>query len=245
MKTKTAFISALTLSMLAALPAAAQSIYAGSGVADGGGPADGAAFSSVVVNNSASTINFTINSTQPMASYIFYSIEIQQVGQGANGYAGFANPWDPAVGISTGENALINTYGSGATPIMYSGGNWVSGSSVNYDAGGTGSTLASITVPLSSLGLSAGNSFYFDVVSSYTNPGGQAAYGALDNTGYIPESDNNYAPWNGTSYYDSATSPNSFFGTAASEYTVQAVPEPSTLALIGLGALGMLRRSLR
>ena len=120
----------------------------------------------------------------------------------------------------------------------------------SYTAGGTGDTFATITVPLSSLGLNVGNSFYFDAVSTYTaqsDGGPQAAYGALDNTGYLPESDGRYEPYDGTAYYDSATSPGSTFGTSATEYTIQAVPEPAACALMGLGAmaLGMISRVRR
>ena len=165
MKTIVSLVSALTA--LAASTAMAQTTYPGSGVADGSAPADGGAFNSVVISNSASTISFTINSAQPMASYIFYSIELQMVGQAGSGYTGLVNPWGPHVGISTGVNALINTYGSGATPLTYNG-SWVSGSGTSYAAGGTGFNSATITLPLSSLGLSLGNSFNFDVVSSYT-----------------------------------------------------------------------------
>ena len=121
-------------------------------------PADGAGFNSVVVNNDASTISFTMNSTQPQASYIFYAIELQIIRQAGSGYTGFANPFGPAVGISSGENALIDTFGTGATPYIYSGG-WVAGSAVSYAAGGTGTTSTTITVPLTSLGLSAGSQF--------------------------------------------------------------------------------------
>jgi hypothetical protein len=241
---KTSVIPVISLLTLAALPAVAQETYVGTGVADGT-TADGDGFTSVVVNNTANNISFTLNTSAPMASYIFYAIEIQQLGQGGSGYSGFANPWGPAVGISSGENALINTYGTGATPMIYSGGSWVAGSGTPYTAGGTGTPSATITVPLSSLGLSLGSSFYFDVVSSYTanNDGGpQAAYGALDNTGYLPESDGKYQPYDGSAYYDSATSPGSIFGTAATEYTV--VPEPATCVLMGMGALAMIRRSL-
>jgi hypothetical protein len=244
---KTRFLATTTTVLaLAAWPALAQQTFTGSGDADGSAPNDGGAISSVVVNNDANNISFTINSTKAMASYIFYSIEIQDVGQGGSGYQGFSNPWGPSVGISTGENAIINTYGSGATPILYSGGSWAQGSGTSYAAGGTGSTFATITLPLSSLGLSAGSSFYFDVISSYTNPSSQAAYSALDNSGYIPESDGAYQPWNGNSHYDSATSAGSDFGTAATEYTVAvAAPEPSTFALMGVGALAMVRRALK
>jgi hypothetical protein len=138
MKTIPYFAPVFTLLALAILPAHAQTTYLGPGVADST-VADGNAISSVVVNNTASTISFTINSTQPMASYIFYSIAIQYTGEGASGYTGFSNPWGPAVGISTGENALINTYGTGASALTYNG-SWTQNASGNYISGGPGSS---------------------------------------------------------------------------------------------------------
>jgi hypothetical protein len=235
--------TALAALTLCAMPALAQITYPGPGVADGT-TADGNAISSVVINNDASTISFTINATQPMASYIFYAIEMQIVGQAGSGDAGLVNPWGPHVGISTGENALVNTYGTGATPFIYSGGSWASGASVSYSAGGTGSTSASMTIPLSSLGLSVGESFYFDVVSSYTGgTPGQSAYGALANTGYLAESDNSYKPYLGSNFYDSATAAGTTFGTSADLYTISAVPEPTATAL--LGSVGLLALILR
>lgn len=208
---------------------------------------DGAGISSVVVNNDASTISFTINSSQLQASYIFYAIELQVVGQAGSGYTGFSNPFGPAIGISTGENAVIDTYGTGATPYLYNSG-WVAGSSVLYTAGGTGNNYTSLTVSLSSLGLTLGESFYFDVVSTYTSyssGGPQAAYGALDSTGYPAEANGSYVPYNNNTYYDSATDASSTFGTGASLYTLTSVPEPSTCTFMGLGLLGVMGRLLR
>jgi len=238
MKTVSCTTSAIVALALAMLPAKAAT-YSGTGNVNGGGAADGAGISSVVVNNDATSITFTINSTQPMASYIFYSIELQMVGQGGSGDTSLLNPWGEHVGISTGLNSLVNTWGTGSTAGTFSGGVWTMGGGASYVAGGTGSTFATMTESLSSLSLSVGQSFYFDVVSSYANPGGQAAYGALDNTGWPAESDGSYQPWLGSNYYDSATDAGGTkFGTAATLYTV--VPEPAACALLGSGSLLLL-----
>lgn len=244
MKTLFGITSAI---VLAALSAEATS-YTGPGTSLGGSLADGAGISSVVVNNTASAITFTINSSQNQASYIFYAIELQIVGQASSGYTGFSNPFGPAIGISSGENAVLDTYGTGATPYVYSGGSWIVNPTVSYSAGGTGTTSSTMTVPLSSLGLALGQSFYFDVVSTYTSyssGGPQAAYGALDSTGYPAEANGSYNPYSNNTWYDSATDATSTFGSGASLYTVQAVPEPSTWALMGLGLAGMMGRALR
>ena len=76
----------------------------------------------------------------------------------------------------------------------------------------------------------------------------QSAYGALDSvTGYPAESDGSYQPWLGFNYYDSANAgaSGSTFGTAASLYTVNAVPEPASCTLLGLGALLMAVSAIR
>jgi PEP-CTERM motif-containing protein len=97
------------------------------------------------------------------------------------------------------------------------------------------------------LGLNIGSSFLFDVVSSYTNPTGQAAYGALDSTGYPAETNGSYTPYTPPVYYDSATDANSTFNSGASLYTVTAVPEPATLSLLCLSGilLGVRRRTTK
>jgi len=224
---------------------ASATAYPGPGPGDGGVASHGGAISSVAVTNNNSNISFTINTTQAMASYIFFTVELQIAGQAGSGYDGFANPFTTSIGISSGVNSEIDTYGSGASTYTYSGG-WNQTSFGPYAAGGTGSTFATITVPLSYLGLNVGNSFLFDVVSSYTNPEGQSAYSALDSTGYPAESDNSYKPYLGTNYYDSATDPNSTFNSGASLYTVAAVPEPASLGLLCMSGLmlGIRRRRM-
>lgn len=246
MKTIALLVAALTA--LAVSSATAQITYTGTGGSLGSSPADGGAISSVVVNNDANNLTFTINTTAAQASYIFYSIELQIVGQAGNGSSSLVNPWGEHVGASTGLNSLINTWGTGASALTYSGGSWTQNASGSYAAGGTGSTFATITLPLASLGLIAGNSFYFDVVSTYSSPSGQSAYGALDSvTGYPAESDASYQPWLGSNYYDSANAgaSGSTFGTAATLYTVTVVPEPAACTLVGLGALVAFGRAMR
>ncbi|HLX95626.1 MAG TPA: PEP-CTERM sorting domain-containing protein [Verrucomicrobiae bacterium] len=241
----TSAIAALTM---AVLPATAAT-YTGPGTANGGG-ASGEGISSVVINNTATDITFTINSSAVQSQYVQYFILMQYVGQGASGStallnsAGALNGWGPSLGISTGENAFAATYNTGATPAYYSGGVWNQGSGVSYTAGGTGFTFNSFTLSLSSLGLSVGQSFYFDVVSSYPNGIGQSAYGSLDSIGGYPaETDNSYTPWLGSNAYDAATDASgTTFGTAASLYTVSSVPEPAISALLGLGTLLMIMR---
>jgi hypothetical protein len=139
-------------------------------------------------------------------------------------------------------NALVNTYGTGASALTYGGGTWTqNGPGQSFDAGGQGSSYATMTFSLSSLGLSAGGSFNFDVVSSYTSPSGQAAYSALDNTGFLAESDSSYQPWLGSNFYDSATAG----GSTLNSYTVVAVPEPSVASLLGLVGLVLAQRASR
>lgn len=238
--------SIIAASAMAILPAQA-SMFTGPGTANGGG-ANGEGISSVVINNTASDITFTINTSAAQSAYVQYYVLMQYVGQGASGDAtlfnsnGALNGWGPSLGISSGMNAFAATWNTGASAETFSGGVWTQNASVNYDAGGTGNSYVTFTVPLSSLGLSVGSQFYFDVVSSYPNAAGQSAYGSLD-ISYPAETDNAYTPWNGTSAYDAATDAgtvNLQFGTAATMYTV--VPEPVSSALLGMGVLLMLIR---
>ena len=63
--------------------------------------------------------------------------------------------------------------------------------------------------PLSALGLSAGNSFHFDVWTTYSSPGGQGAYDALDSS--VQAASPPYGPTFAT--YDSATASGSTLAT--------------------------------
>jgi hypothetical protein len=250
MKKILSITSALAVLAMMTLPATAAT-YSSTGTANGGG-ASGEGISSVVVNNTATDITFTINTSAAQSQWVQYYILMQYVGQGGSGStavlnsAGALNSWGPSLGISSGMNAFAATWNTGASALTYSGGVWTQNAAPNYDAGGTGFNYLTFTVPLSSLGLSVGSQFYFDVVSSYPNSAGQSAYGALDSvSGYPAESDSSWTPWSLGNYYDPVTDAGgTTFGTAASMYTVAVIPEPGTLALLssGLVFLMALRR---
>jgi hypothetical protein len=239
-------IAALTMS---SLTGQAQVTYSSqNGAWANGGYSDGAGISSVMVNNDANNISYTFNTSQPIDAYPEYFILIQEVGLGGSGStallnsANALNGWGPSLGISTGENAYLATWNGlgGASAVTYSSGTWTQNYSAAgaVSAGGVGSSFITLTVPISSLGLSAGSQFYFDAVSSYGNPTGQAAYSALDTMTHPEETDAGSTPWNGTSAFDAATDPaGTVFGTPTSEYTITAAPEPATAALLGLGTL--------
>ena len=74
-------------------------------MSNGSGAADGAGISSVVVNNDANNITFTINSTQAQASYIFYSIELQIIGQAGSGDTSTAS----ILGVNTSASVPVKT----------------------------------------------------------------------------------------------------------------------------------------
>ena len=86
------------------------------------------------------------------------------------------------------------------------------------------------TVPLSSMNLTAGDSFYFDAYSS----GGGGADSAVDS---LANPNVSITSWGGpyTSYATAADGP------GLNSYTI-AVPEPSASLLLVLGAGGLLRR---
>jgi hypothetical protein len=224
---------------------ASAAVYVGPGTADGTAAADGGAISSVQVTNTATNISFTINTTAPTQSYIFYEIELQIAGQPVGDTSLTNNPYGGAnIGISSGVNSLLDTYFNymqgGYDSYTWSAG-WSHTGGTLFSAGGVGDTFATLTVPLSQLGLSAGSSFLFDVVSSYGSPVGQGAYGALDSTGFPAETDNSYKPYLGTNAYDSATDASSTFNSGASLYTVT-VPEPTTLGLLCASGLMLAAR---
>ncbi len=253
MKTFTPIISALAI--LAAPAAMAQTTYTGGANHYGGVDAN---ITSVVINNDANNITFQVNLNPGDSTvsnpYDHYEFGLQ-MGGGAggqtliNGSYGMGtangNPYGNAVGISTGENFFIGTYmtTSGVSQGLTGGAQLYSfstltgwtqiGANAPLTIVPSGTPSIQFTLSLASLGLSAGSSFNFDTWSTFGSP--QSAYQALDNPNLPP----GIAPYSAGASYDSATAAGSLFSTTI--YTVQASPEPGTCALLGLGALGMMR----
>ncbi len=227
-----------------------------------GGSGPSVDISNVVVTNDASNITFKINLNStanigPTASYFGnYEVGIQ-VGNSAGGQTsivgGFygtgdptvGNPYSNGIGISTGMNYFIGSYLDAPTPAsgaaqLYSyssspGVGWTNINTVALNEVYSGTPSVAFTFPLSNLGLAVGNTFKFDVWTSYGQPGGQGAYDALDNStlGTPPAggSASDYRtpnsgaePWNGGTY-DSATAP----GSTLASYTVTAVTLPGDI----------------
>ncbi|HEX3359079.1 MAG TPA: hypothetical protein VHS31_19015 [Tepidisphaeraceae bacterium] len=139
-------------------------------------------------------------------------------------------PYGNAVGISTGMNFFIgsflgdratnNTFDGGAQVYQYSSTTgWATvGAQATATEVFTGAPSSTFSFPLSSFGLTAGNSFKFDLWTTFGSP--QSAYDALDNPNLPPGT----APFSGGTY-DSATAA----GSTLSVYTVTAASLPGSL----------------
>ena len=224
MKTTSLITSALAASALAALPAKAQTIYPdATGDFTGGNAA--LDISSVSVNNDASTITFTINlgGDPTTATWADYYVGISEnlfggVGGNLNGSGG----WGKSIQMSTGGmDYFVGGYPgfAGYSLLTWTGSAWTT----TTGAASENSTSVTLPVSLAALGLSAGSSFQFDVWTS--DSGGDNVLDAL--------SDATSRSWNSAAFDTGAN---------ALTYTVANVPEPTSLALIGLGSLFLIVR---
>jgi hypothetical protein len=181
--------------------------------------------SSVNVFNDAATLTFTINlagNPQNNNWYNFY------VGISENLFGGSGGNFNATGGY--GKNIQMSSGGMDfvlASYPFYNGYDlktW-NGSSWDQAAGSASENSTSVTIPVSlaSLGLSAGNSFKFDVWASSSG-----ADGVLDAL-----SDNVSRTWNSDPFDTGAN---------ALSYTVDAVPEPTACALLSFGGLLIVRR---
>jgi len=192
------------------------------------------------VSNNATDITFTLtlNGNISTTDWGNFMIGIATGGTGSatgNGWARPINLSSPAGGMDYWIGSWVNS-GGGAQLWSYAGGT---------NGGGTGgawnqltnnspvfSTLAgatsttSYTLTLSSLGLAPDDVFYFDAYSS----GGGGTDSAID---ALANPNVSVTDW-GQTYTSSTTGTG---GVGLNSY--QVVPEPTTYALLALGALGM------
>lgn len=114
--------------------------------------------------------------------------------------------------------------GGGAELLSYSGAAWTGPTTLaGYSVVAGATSTLNYSIPLVSLGLAGGDTFYFDAYSS-GGGGGDSAVDALSNPNV------SITDWGQT--YTSSTGSG---GVGLSSYTI--VPEPSTFALLGLGGI--------
>ncbi len=165
--------------------------------------------------------------TNDNQTYGLYEIEMETAAGG--GSTAISNPYGEPIGISTGMNYWVaawtnqsgtSTAGSDGSAIyQYSSSAW------NQLAVGTGTdtgpypseTATSLLIPysLSTLGLSVGSTFNFDVVTTFGNTA-EGVYDALDSGAAATAAAGNQ-PWDATPY-DSATATGSTYSTTT--YTI-------------------------
>jgi hypothetical protein len=182
---------------------------------------------SVLVNNDGTTLTFTINLAGNPQNNNWYNY---YVGISRNLFGGVGGNFNAAGGY--GKNIQMSSGGMDYVLASYPAfagydlKTW-NGSSWNQASGVASENTTSVTIPvaLSSLGLSPGDTFKFDVWASTS--GGDTVLDAL--------SDGASRSWN-SDPFDT--------GGNGLSYTV-AIPEPATLSLFGIAALVIVRRRNR
>jgi hypothetical protein len=226
MKTNPALPLAAALA-LAGSPALAAN-YADTLGDNGGGFLD---ITSVDVNNTASRLSFTINvagdPSDAANNWGTYLIGISRnlyggVGGNINGTGGWGKDIQMSVG---GMDYFVGSWldsGTGTELHTWDGTQWNTqdatwGANPDNIAILLGTSSVTISLDFAGLGLNPGDTFQFDVYAS-----------ANANTAIDASANPVLLTWNNDPY-DS--------GANVSSYTVENVPEPSTLLVFGLGAL--------
>jgi hypothetical protein len=196
----------------------------------GGGILD---ITSVEVSNDATDVSFTFNLAGDVVATDWgkYMVGISKNnGTGDTAGNGWGRPisMNPAgmnywIGswVDSGNGAELYTWGSGPGPWSLTEATYNAPPN-NLISISKNTTSVTVKVPLAKVGLNPGDSFLFDAFTS-GGGGGDSAVDALSSS--VPS----IADW-GNPY-------NSPGNTGLSQYTVTAVPEPLSLALIGVGAL--------
>jgi hypothetical protein len=219
----TVVFSTLTLLALAVSPAMAT-IYA-----DSTGETISSAnidIASVEITNNATDIFFNINLNGSIVTpndWGNYMVGIDSVVGGDTA----GNAWVRPISMSSGMDYWLGSWvnGGGGSQLWSFSGSWAQQNTVGVTIG---SQSFSFSQSLASMGLSAGNSFTFDVYSSGTGSGD----GAID---AVANPNQTIANW--PDNYNS--------GANVFTYTVTPVPEPASLTILALGSLLAWRRVMR
>jgi len=200
---------------------------------------------SMEVANTATDINFKLTVNGDLSSTDWGKFMIG-IATGKTDGALTGNGWGRPINLSydndpfaiqiVGMNHWIGSWvdgGGGSELLSYdnSGSSWSAPTSLaSYSITSGATSEIFYSVPLTSLGLTAGDSFWFDAYSS----GGGNADSAIDS---LANPNVSVSSWGGpyTSYATAAGGP------GLNSYTV--VPEPSACLLLILGTAGLLRRS--
>jgi hypothetical protein len=193
------------------------------GLANGGGTLD---LLSLEVSNTASDIVFrlTVNGSVNVTDWGKFMIGIATGGAGDTSTNG--NGWGRPISMSTaigGMDYWIGSWvdgGGGSQLWSYSGSGW--GGPAGLSAFSFSGNQITYTLSLASLGLSVGDTFFFDAFSS-GGGGGDSAIDALANPNVA------VTGWNGP-----------YASSSSFSYTV--VPAPGAIALIGVAGLLARRR---
>lgn len=201
--------------------------------------ADGTAeILSMEVSNTASDLRFslTVAGNVPATDWVKFLVGIS-TGQGPSTTTG--NGWGRPINMNSpvgGMNYWLGSWvdGGGAAQFFsYDGAAWVGGTAPAFSITSGSSSVIDLTIPLAAIGISLNDTFYFD---AYTSGGGNtdSAVDALANP------TQSISDW-GQTY----TSEQKTGDAAPGIYSYTAVPEPSTYALVALGALAFGGYALR
>jgi hypothetical protein len=207
------------------------------GIANAGGTAD---ILGMEVTNTLTDLNFklTVNGNVASTDWAKFMIGIASTKtSGTVAGNGWGRPINLQVtGTGPGMDHWIGSWvdgGNGSQLWSYTGGAWSLGALGGFSVTPGPTSEISYTVALSTLGVSAGDTIYFDAYSS-GGGGGDSAIDSLANPNVSITS------WGET--YTSQTLASGGLGLNA--YTV-AVPEPSTMAMVGVAGAAVAGRLMR
>ena len=195
--------------------------------------ADGTAeILSMEVSNTTSDLRFslTVGGNVATTDWVKFLVGIS-TGQGpstttGNGWGRPINMNSPVGGMNYWMGSWVDS-GGAAQFFSYSGSAWVGGTAPAFSITSGSNSVINLTIPLSAIGISLNDTIYFDAYTS----GGNNTDSAIDALANPTQS---ITAWDQT--YTSEVKTGS---AAPGIYSYTAVPEPTTYALLTLGALGV------